>query len=137
MSTWDEDSFRGDVGDAMLGAIVVAGGAGAPMPIDAVGRSGGRRRDRGGGGIRRRGLTIVGCLASSSSSRRGQARGASHRRGGEFDDEDWRYSAAARSRLRCDEDEPGEPLITSIVLESSTIASTMYVKVWIGDGEDW
>ncbi len=26
MSTWDEDSFRGDVGDAMLGAIVVTGG---------------------------------------------------------------------------------------------------------------
>ncbi len=23
MSTWDEDSFRGDVGDAMLGAIVI------------------------------------------------------------------------------------------------------------------
>jgi hypothetical protein len=30
MSTWDEDSFRGDVGDAMLGAIVVTGGGGAP-----------------------------------------------------------------------------------------------------------
>ena len=86
MSTWDKDSFRGNVGDAMLG-------------------SGGRRRDRGGGG--------------------------------EFDDEDWQSSAAVRRRLRHDEDEPGESLITSIVLESSTIASTMYVKVWIGDGEDW
>ena len=29
MSTWDEDSFRGDVGDAMLGAIVVTGGGGS------------------------------------------------------------------------------------------------------------
>ena len=28
MSTWDEDSFRGDVGDAMSGAIVVGGGGG-------------------------------------------------------------------------------------------------------------
>ena len=31
MSTWDEDSFRGDVGDAMLGAIVVMGGGSAPV----------------------------------------------------------------------------------------------------------
>ena len=50
MSTWDEDSFPGDVGDAMLGGIVVAGGAGAPMPIDAVGHSGGTDGIEAGGG---------------------------------------------------------------------------------------
>ena len=32
MSTWDEDSFRGDVGDAMLGGIIVMGGGGGAPP---------------------------------------------------------------------------------------------------------
>ena len=37
MSTWDEDSFRGDVGDAMLGAIVVVmGGGGGQSGVGGV-----------------------------------------------------------------------------------------------------
>jgi hypothetical protein len=64
MSTWDEDSFRGDdVGGAMSGAIVVGGGGGG-ADADRRGRPqrGARTGSRRGGGLRRRGLAIVGWL---------------------------------------------------------------------------